>query len=175
MIERAGHIRHGKHGVVNPGDPEVRSRETHSFIAQDTDTLAREQPFHARRVVGVIVIAEDRQRAKWETGCVVADDIRGCREISRRLGNVVTAQEQQVWLLVHDQFHGAVEISGAHGRTDMGVGDEPDAKFRPSGGGISDAEVAELDVAWRPVPRVPRDRSAAKEPGGDAGNHPARW
>lgn len=53
----------------------------------------------------------------------------------------------------------------------MRVGDERNAKFRTLIQGIADTEVAEMDIVWRAVPRMPGNRPTGKQPGGEACCH----
>ena len=83
LAERPGNIRRREDRVVDPGYPEPCFRKKRGLIAQYVYALGGEQPLHARRVVGIVMITKDRQCAKWEAPCVVADDACGVGEVSR--------------------------------------------------------------------------------------------
>lgn len=83
LAERPCHVRCGKNGVVNAGNPQPGSGKNPGFIAKHVNALSGEQPLHARCIVGIVMIAKDRQRAKWEVMGVGADDACRLGEIPR--------------------------------------------------------------------------------------------
>ena len=157
VLERGCDIGLRQNGVVNPGDPEVEGGKANSFVAQHADSSRREQALHASGIVRVIMIAEDGKGSQGKGVRVSTNDMGSIGKVSRRLGHVVTTQQQEIRVLAHDELHRPVDIGGQYRRPYVCVGDKADTEFDPVWFADTQAQVLELDLAWRAMTRVPRD------------------